>query len=58
MPYQKEVIDELKSMGLRSQFKVMIGGGPVTKQYAESIGADGFGKDAVEALEEVKRLLA
>jgi dimethylamine corrinoid protein len=58
MPYQKEVIDELKSMGLRTQLKVMIGGGPVTRQYAESIGADGYGKDAIEALEEVKRLLA
>jgi corrinoid protein of di/trimethylamine methyltransferase len=58
MPYQKEVIDELKSMGLRTQLKVMIGGGPVTRQYAESIGADGYGKDGIEALEEAKRLLA
>jgi len=58
MPYQKEVIDELKSMGLRSQFKILIGGGPVTKQYAQLIGADGFGKDGVEALDEAKRLLS
>ena len=58
MPYQREVIDELKSEGVRTQFKVMIGGGPVTRQYAESIGADGYGKDAIEALEEAKRLLA
>ena len=57
MPYQKEVIDDLVSMRLRDQFKVMIGGGPVTRQYAESIGADGYGKDAIEALEEAKRLL-
>lgn len=57
MPYQKEVIDDLVSMKLRDQFKVMIGGGPVTRQYAESIGADGYGKDAIEALEEAKRLL-
>jgi len=58
MPYQKEVIDELKSEGVRTQFKILIGGGPVTRQYAESIGADGYGKDAIEALEEAKRLLA
>lgn len=57
MPYQKEVIDDLKSMGLRERFKVMIGGGPVTRQYAELIGADGYGKDAVEAVEEAKKLL-
>ena len=58
MPYQKEVIDELKSEGVRTQFKILIGGGPVTRQYAESIGADGYGKDAIEALDEAKRLLA
>jgi len=57
MPYQKEVIDDLASMGLRSQFKVMIGGGPVTRDYANKIGADGYGKDAFEATEEAKRLL-
>jgi len=57
MHYQKEVIDDLVSMKLRDQFKVMIGGGPVTRQYAESIGADGYGKDVIEALEEAKRLL-
>ncbi len=57
MPYQKEVIDDLKSMGLRDRFKVMIGGGPVTQDYAKKIGADGYGKDAFEAAEEAKRLL-
>ena len=57
MPYQKEVIDDLVSMGLRDRFKVMVGGGPVTRQYAEHIGADGYAKDAVEALREVKKLL-
>jgi methanogenic corrinoid protein MtbC1 len=58
MPYQKEVIDDLASMGLRGKFKVMVGGGPVTRNYADEIGADGFGKDAFEALEEAKKLLA
>jgi len=58
MPYQREVIEDLASMGIRDQFKVMVGGGPVTKVYAEEIGADGYGKDAIEALEEAKKLLA
>ena len=58
MPYQREVIDDLASMGLREKFKVMIGGGPVTRQYAESIRADGYGKDAIEAVEEAKKLLS
>jgi len=58
MPYQKEVIDDLASMGLRGQFRIMIGGGPVTREYAVKIGADGYGKDAFEAAEEAKRLLA
>jgi len=57
MPYQREVIDDLVSMGLRDRFKVMIGGGPVTKAYADKIGADGFGRDAIEGVEVAKRLL-
>lgn len=57
MPYQKEVIEDLVSMGIREQFRVMIGGGPVSREYAEQIGADGYGKDAIEALEEAKRIL-
>jgi len=45
-------------MGLRDRFKVMIGGGPVTKAYADKIGADGYGRDAIEAVDVAKRLLA
>jgi len=58
MPYQREVIEDLKAMGIRDRFKVMVGGGPVTRAYAEEIGADGYGKDAIEALEEAKKLFA
>jgi len=45
-------------MGLRDRFKVMVGGGPVTRSYADKIGADGYGKDAIEALEEAKKICA
>jgi methanogenic corrinoid protein MtbC1 len=58
MPYQKEVIDDLTSMGVRGNFKVMLGGGPVTREYACKVGADGYGKDAFEAVYEAKKLLA
>ncbi len=55
MPYQKEVIEDLKSMGIRDRFKVMIGGGPVTQSYADQIGADAYGKDAIDAVEVAKK---
>lgn len=58
MPYQKEVIDDLTSMGMRGHFKVMVGGGPVTRDFALKIGADGFGKDAFDAVDEARKLLA
>ena len=57
MPYLKEVVEDLKAMGIRERFKVMVGGGPVTKAYALGIGADGYGRDAMEALDEAKKLL-
>ena len=57
LPYQREVIDELKSKGLRQRFRVMIGGGPTTKKWADEIGADGYGNDATEALSEARRLV-
>jgi corrinoid protein of di/trimethylamine methyltransferase len=58
MPYQREVIDDLASMGLKGRFKIMIGGGPVTKEYADKIGADAYGRDAIEAVDVAKKLLA
>ena len=56
-PYQREVIEELESLGLREEFKVIVGGGPVNEAWAEEIKADGYGKDAVEAVETARRLM-
>ncbi len=58
MPYQRELIDDLKAAGLRDRFKVMVGGGAVTKQWADQIGADGYGRDAIEAVKVAKELVA
>jgi len=57
LAYQREVIEELESRDLRGRFKVLIGGGPASRQWAEEIGADGYGKDANEALAEARRVL-
>ena len=58
MPYQKEVIDILKEMNLRKKYFVIIGGGPVTKEWADKIGADGYAGSAFQAVEVIKRLLS
>ena len=58
MPGQKEVIDTLKEMKLRDRYFVIVGGGPVTQEWAEKIGADGFGKSALQAAELIKKLMS
>ena len=57
MPAMKTTIDALKTAGLRTQVKVLIGGAPVTMQYAKEIGADGYSENASGAVSLVKSLL-
>jgi len=57
LPEQRTVIEALKKEGLRDKVKVIIGGAPASREWAEEIGADGYGADAAEAVEVVKRLL-
>ncbi len=57
MPAQRELIEEIKRRGLKGKSKVVIGGGSVYPEWAKEIGADGYGKDAVEAVEVIKRLV-
>jgi len=54
---QKEVIEALKQENLRVQVKVIVGGSPVTRDFSESIGADGYGTNAAEGVMVAKRLL-
>jgi len=51
MTSQKDVIDALKSAGLRDTVKVMVGGAPVTQSFADEIGADAYTADAASAAE-------
>jgi len=53
---QKKVIEFFDREGLRPKIKVIIGGAPVTRQWAEEIRSDGFAKDAVSAVALVRRL--
>ena len=57
MIHMPEVIEALKEAGLREEVKVIVGGAPVTQEYAEKIGADGYAPDAASAVEVVKKLL-
>ncbi len=57
MKNQKTVIEALEKAGIRSQIKVMVGGAPVTRQWAEQIGADGYAKDAITAVALARHLM-
>ena len=57
IPRLAETIEALKAEGLRDKVKVMVGGVSVTRPYAEQIGADAYGRDAVDAVTEAKRLM-
>ena len=57
MPMMKSTIDALAESGLRDQVKVMVGGAPVTQDFADQIGADGYAHDAGSATKLAKALL-
>ena len=56
MPKMEETIQALKAAGIRDQVKVMVGGAPVTQEYADKIGADGYAPDAGSAVKLAKSL--
>ena len=57
VPYQEVVIKALVREGLREDVKVMVGGAPVTPEWAERIGADGYANNAPEAVEIARKLV-
>lgn len=58
MPMMEETIKALEKAGLGQKVKVIVGGAPVTQAYADQIGADGYGADAVAAVEKARSLIA
>lgn len=57
MPVMKETIRAFEQAGVRGDCKVIVGGAPVTQEFADEIGADGFAPDGASAGELCKRLL-
>jgi corrinoid protein of di/trimethylamine methyltransferase len=57
MPSMKTTIEALKQAGLRERVKVLVGGAPVTQQYANDIGADGYGESASNAVALARRMV-
>jgi len=57
MPAMKDTIDALEKAGNRNNVKVLIGGAPVTKKFADDIRADGYAENAAEVVDQIKALL-
>ena len=57
-PFQQEVLNLLRELRLRQKVFVVLGGGPVTRAHAESMGADGWARNAVGAVRLLERLAA
>jgi len=57
MRNQKTVVEALEKDGLRTRVKIMVGGAPVTRRWAEEIGADGYAKDAMSAVALAQELM-
>lgn len=58
MPYMKVVVDALGEEGMRDEVYVMVGGAPVTENFAREVGADAYGRDAAISVEIAKSFMA
>ena len=57
MPNMGKTIEAFIDADLRDQVKIMVGGAPVTQEFADEMGADGYGKDAMACVALAKRLM-
>lgn len=57
MPYMKVVIDELKELGIRDKYTILVGGAPLNDEFADAVGADAYCMDAGIAVETAKRFI-
>jgi 5-methyltetrahydrofolate--homocysteine methyltransferase len=58
MPFIRETLDYLSAAGLRSRVKIMVGGRPVTREFAKRVGADAYAHDARAAARTARRLMS
>ena len=58
MPNMGRIIEAFEVEGMREEVKIMVGGAPVTQEFAEDMGADGYGKDAIACVDMAKALVA
>lgn len=58
LPFSKDLINLLKEQKIREKYKVVMGGGAVTPEYVEKIGADGFAGDAANGVRLIRRILS
>ncbi len=57
MPNMGKTIEAFEEAGLRGEVKVMVGGAPLNQEFADEMGADGYGKDAMACVDLAKRLI-
>ena len=57
LPYVKNVIDRLETLGIRNRFRIVVGGAAVNSEWASLAGLDGFGRDAIEAVDICNKLI-
>ena len=57
MPYMADTLKLLNGLGIRDKFKVIVGGGPVSSEWALKIGADGYSNDANEAVKLCEKIM-
>ena len=58
IPEMEQVVKSLKRSSSKHKFKIMVGGAPITEEFAEEIGADGYSDDAASAASLAKKLAA
>ncbi|MDP6511829.1 MAG: hypothetical protein QF878_01375, partial [SAR202 cluster bacterium] len=57
MPNMGRTIDTIEDSGLRDVVKIMVVGAPLSQEFADDFGADGYGKDAIDCVDIAKRFL-
>lgn len=57
MPSMQQTVEAIAAAGLRERIKILVGGAPVTQDYATRIGADGYAEDAASAAELAKKMI-